>query len=370
MTMFPQGRERTRAIGLYTAVSIGGSAVGLIAGGMLSRVGLLALGAVRQRPDRRACPRRSPGWCCRETPRQPGRFDLAGAAHLDARHGRARLRLRARGHRRLGDAGTIGSFAVGSCCCSPPSSSPSCGPSRRSRRCGCSPTATAASSYVARLLLVAGMMGMFFFLTQFLRGVLGYSDLKTGFAFVPLTVDGVRVLAAVARGCSSTASGPHRLMIGGITLLDARHAVADPAVRDKRLPVARRAAAGLRPGQRAGLRAADDRLARRRRPGGRRRGVGAGERDAAGRRLARPGRAGHRVRHREQARGRAPARRRERRRRWPGTRSSWAPTAPSGRRRSSSPATLLLVHASRSGRPTGSRPPTSSTSSRSALVEA
>src|SRR5664280_855398 len=37
MTMFPQGRERTRAIGLYTAVSIGGSAVGLIAGGMLSQ---------------------------------------------------------------------------------------------------------------------------------------------------------------------------------------------------------------------------------------------------------------------------------------------------------------------------------------------
>ncbi|MCW2674150.1 MAG: transporter, partial [Frankiales bacterium] len=34
MTRFPQGRERTRAVGLYTAVSIGGSAVGLIAGGM------------------------------------------------------------------------------------------------------------------------------------------------------------------------------------------------------------------------------------------------------------------------------------------------------------------------------------------------
>ncbi len=43
------------------------------------------------------------------------------------------------------------------------------------------------SAYIARLLLVAGMMGMFFFLTQFLRGVLGYSDLRTGFAFLPLT---------------------------------------------------------------------------------------------------------------------------------------------------------------------------------------
>src|SRR5207253_8363085 len=36
MTMFPSARERTRAIGLYTALSIGGAAVGLIAGGMLS----------------------------------------------------------------------------------------------------------------------------------------------------------------------------------------------------------------------------------------------------------------------------------------------------------------------------------------------
>ena len=45
-----------------------------------------------------------------------------------------------------------------------------------------------ATAYVARLLLVAGMMGMFFFLTQFLQDVLGYSPLVTGLAFLPLTV--------------------------------------------------------------------------------------------------------------------------------------------------------------------------------------
>ena len=78
MTMFPQGRERTRAVGLYTAVSIGGSAVGLIAGGMLTQwvswrwvlfvnvpigVAVIAL-------SRLVLP---------ETPRSPGRFDLTGA---------------------------------------------------------------------------------------------------------------------------------------------------------------------------------------------------------------------------------------------------------------------------------------------------
>ena len=44
------------------------------------------------------------------------------------------------------------------------------------------------TSYVARLLMVAGMLGMFFFLTQFLQSVLGYSALATGLAFLPLTV--------------------------------------------------------------------------------------------------------------------------------------------------------------------------------------
>ena len=44
-----------------------------------------------------------------------------------------------------------------------------------------------AGAYVARLLLVAGMMGTFFFLTLFLQDVLGYSPLQTGLAFLPLT---------------------------------------------------------------------------------------------------------------------------------------------------------------------------------------
>jgi len=41
---------------------------------------------------------------------------------------------------------------------------------------------------VSRGLLFGGMFGLFFFLTQFLQDVLGYSSLKTGFAFLPLPV--------------------------------------------------------------------------------------------------------------------------------------------------------------------------------------
>jgi hypothetical protein len=74
-----------------------------------------------------------------------------------------------------------------------------------------------SSSYVARLLLVAGMMGMFFFLTQFLRGVLGYSDLLTGFAFLPLTLI-VFTMSQLSARVLVERVGAHRLMIIGITL--------------------------------------------------------------------------------------------------------------------------------------------------------
>ena len=48
---------------------------------------------------------------------------------------------------------------------------------------------------MARLLLVAGMFGMFFFLTQFLQDVLGFTPIQAGIAFLPMTI----ALFAVSR---------------------------------------------------------------------------------------------------------------------------------------------------------------------------
>ena len=215
MTMFPQGRERTRAIGLYTAVSIGGSAVGLIAGGMLSQWASwrwvlfvnVPIGIVLVAVARLVLP---------ETQRQRGRFDLAGA--LTSTLGMAALVYGFVHAATAGwsNAGTIGSFVAGLVLLAGfvvtemRAESPIT-PLRlfadRNR----------SSSYVARLLLVAGMMGMFFFLTQFLRGVLHYSDLKTGFAFVPLTAI-VFTSSQLSARVLVDRFGPNRLMIGGITL--------------------------------------------------------------------------------------------------------------------------------------------------------
>src|SRR5258708_14653781 len=44
-----------------------------------------------------------------------------------------------------------------------------------------------AGAYVSRLLLVAGMFGMFFFLTQFVQTILGFSPLRAGISFLPMT---------------------------------------------------------------------------------------------------------------------------------------------------------------------------------------
>ena len=91
------------------------------------------------------------------------------------------------------------------------------------------------------------MMGMFFFLTQFLQDVLGYSDLSTGFAFLPLTVDGVRRLAAVSARVLVERFGGHRLMIVGITFSTLGMLWLTQLVETQQLPVAARPAGGVRP---------------------------------------------------------------------------------------------------------------------------
>jgi EmrB/QacA subfamily drug resistance transporter len=186
MTMFPQGRERVRAIGLYAAVSIGGSAAGLIAGGMLTEwvswrwvlFVNVPIGIAVVLLARAVLP---------ETTRNRGRFDLAGA--VTSTIGMAAL-VFGFVHAATGgwrDSETIAAFVVGVVFLTTfvlvelRASSPIVPLRLFADR-------TRSTAYLVRLLLVAGMMGMFFFLTQFLQDVLGYTPLRTGFAFLPLTI--------------------------------------------------------------------------------------------------------------------------------------------------------------------------------------
>jgi predicted MFS family arabinose efflux permease len=71
-------------------------------------------------------------------------------------------------------------------------------------------------SYAARLLLMGGMFGVFFFLTQFLQEVLKYSPLLTGLAFLPLTA-GLFVASQLSARVLLATVGPRLLMVAGLS---------------------------------------------------------------------------------------------------------------------------------------------------------
>ncbi len=71
-----------------------------------------------------------------------------------------------------------------------------------------------AGAYVARILFVGAIFGMFFFLTQFLQGVDGYSPLRAGVAFLPLTVVMFSMVFVVPRLVQRL--GNARLLAGGV----------------------------------------------------------------------------------------------------------------------------------------------------------
>ena len=112
--------------------------------------------------------------CCPRPSARTGQFDLAGA--LTSTLGMTSL-VYGFVHAATdgwSDAETIGWPSSSASCCSPRSSCIELRAARPITPLRLFADRNRAASYVARLLLVAGMMGMFFFLTQFLQDVLGY----------------------------------------------------------------------------------------------------------------------------------------------------------------------------------------------------
>jgi predicted MFS family arabinose efflux permease len=74
-----------------------------------------------------------------------------------------------------------------------------------------------ASAYANMLLLPATMFGAFFFLTQFIQDVLGFSPLKAGVAFLPLTVAMFTTVRLVPRLIQRF--GPKPILVSGAALV-------------------------------------------------------------------------------------------------------------------------------------------------------
>ena len=186
MVMFPEGRERLRALGYYAAVSVGGGAVGLVLGGLLTQFGSWRWVLFVNVPVGVAVVVLARIFLS-ETPRRSGHFDLLGA--LTATIGATSLTygfVRAASNG-WGDPLTISALALGAALLTlyvaleRRASEPITPLSLFSDR-------GRNASYGARLLLAGAMLGMLFFLTQFAQLVLRYGPLETGLALLPFSV--------------------------------------------------------------------------------------------------------------------------------------------------------------------------------------
>ena len=193
VSAFPEGQARTRALSIYTAVVTGGGSLGLVLGGLITQWLSWRWVLFINVPIGIAVVIAAPRFVS-ETPRQPGRFDLAGA--ITSTGGVAALVFAfiwAASHSWTAPT-TLGALAAAVVLLAVFLINESrvrqpIMPLRLFADLGRS------GSLATRLLLVAGMFGMFFFLTQFVQEVLGYSPLRAGIAFLPMTV----TLFAVSR---------------------------------------------------------------------------------------------------------------------------------------------------------------------------
>jgi predicted MFS family arabinose efflux permease len=148
-----------------------------------------------------------------ESPRQPGRFDLAGA--LTSTGGMTALvyafiRAASDG---WADRMTLAAFGVAAALLAVflLTESRTAQPITPLRLFG---SLSRSGSYLSRLLLVAGMFGMFFFLTQFVQEILGFSPLIAGVAFLPMTLTVFAVSRLAPRLLPRF--GATRLMLAGM----------------------------------------------------------------------------------------------------------------------------------------------------------
>jgi EmrB/QacA subfamily drug resistance transporter len=212
VSAFPEGRERTRALAIYAGVVTGGASLGLVLGGMITEwlswrwvlfinvpIGILVVAL-------------APLFVA-ETPRLPGRFDLVGAVTSTAGvalvvYGFIRAASDGWGDRTALIAFGAAVVLLAAFLLNETRAPQPITPLRLFA------DVSRTGSYAARLLLVAGMFGMFFFLTQFLQEVLGFSPLRAGVAFLPMTI----TLFAVSRLAPRLVPvfGPKRLMIAGM----------------------------------------------------------------------------------------------------------------------------------------------------------
>jgi EmrB/QacA subfamily drug resistance transporter len=188
-TTFPEGPPRNRAMGVYAAMSIGGAAVGLIAGGLLTTYASWRWVFFVNVPIGIAVALAAPR-VFGETERHPGSFDLPGAITSTLGlaalvYGLSNAATSPTGVTHWHDTKVVSSLAAAvlllvSFVIIEARSSHPLMPLRILRN------RSRSGAYLVMLCVGTAMFGMFFFLTLFVQQVWGYSALKTGVAYLPM----------------------------------------------------------------------------------------------------------------------------------------------------------------------------------------
>jgi EmrB/QacA subfamily drug resistance transporter len=185
-TSTPDASSRNRALALFSAVSSAGGSLGLILGGALTGYASWRWSLIINVPIALVVLALVPRFVA-ETPRQPGRFDLTGA--ITATAGSASLVfgfIHAPDHGWT-SVGTVGAFVAAAVLLAAfiatelRVSAPllTLGLLRNPMRTG---------AVTVMALFVGAQFSFFYFTVQFMHGALGYGALRSGFAFLPLTV--------------------------------------------------------------------------------------------------------------------------------------------------------------------------------------
>ncbi len=210
-TTFPEGPPRNRAMGVYAAMSGAGSAVGLLLGGILVDVASWRWVLFVNVPIGALVLVLSP-WVLAESETRAGRLDLPGAITVTGGMGLLVYGLTNAATHGWASTGTVAPLVVAGVLLlgfvaietrSPQPLMPLRIFANRDR----------SGAYAIMLAVGASLLAMFFFLTQYIQNILGFSPLEAGVAFLPLSF----LIAGTAVGVSRLVSriGPRVPMTVG-----------------------------------------------------------------------------------------------------------------------------------------------------------
>src|ERR1039457_2845056 len=199
-TAFPEGPPRNRAMGVYSAMSMGGAAVGLMAGGLLTTYLSWRLVLFANVPIGIAAALIAPR-VLTESPRRRGRFDFPGAITSTLGlaalvYGLTSATTSQNGVSHWGDTKVLVSLAAAvvllvSFVVIEARSPHALMPLRIFRN------RNRSGAYLVMLCVGTAMFGLFFFLTIFVQTVWHYSALKTGVAYLPMVAT-IMLMAGVS----------------------------------------------------------------------------------------------------------------------------------------------------------------------------